>query len=251
MISPDAKAHLDTLSKPKIMDLATGNGIWATDLSELYPNADIIGLDLSDEQFPVHGQLPENVHLNTYDLFTPAPEMHRGKYDLVHLRLTVGWIHGRDGNVVLQNALSFLKPGGYLQWEENTGPNAERPNDAAWVVKPDGTYTRGWPSWLTALSSPSLLAAFSWLQGLPELFGQNGLEEVQVYRPEPRKALLRTHTDCLKWTLEEIHGAMIRGGVPGSQEMRRSAIAAMDEDVRKGYSFVYGWTIVVGRKPPS
>lgn len=45
------KLHLAPLNEPKkILDLGTGTGIWAIDMADLYPDATVIGTDLSPVQ---------------------------------------------------------------------------------------------------------------------------------------------------------------------------------------------------------
>lgn len=208
-LPPDVETYLQSLDRPRVLDLATGNGIWATELADRYPQMNVTGLDISDSQFPSAAETPENVSFAVHDAFNAVPEHYIGAFDSVHLRLTVGWIYNHNAEELLRNALKMLKPGGYLQWEENVGPDADRPHDGIWHIKPDGSFERAWPSWLRVLSSPALLTAFHWLQDLPARYKSFGLSEIQVHRPQPRKAILRTQVEVLRWTVAEVHGTMI------------------------------------------
>ena len=33
-------------TRPKVLDLGTGSGIWAIEMAELYPGVDVLGIDL-------------------------------------------------------------------------------------------------------------------------------------------------------------------------------------------------------------
>ena len=51
-ISMDNKLHLAPIGdKPgKILDVGTGTGIWAIEMGDEYPNAEVLGTDLSPTQ---------------------------------------------------------------------------------------------------------------------------------------------------------------------------------------------------------
>jgi len=47
----DGKLHLAPLDAPhRILDIGTGTGIWAIDVADEYPMAEVIGTDLSPIQ---------------------------------------------------------------------------------------------------------------------------------------------------------------------------------------------------------
>jgi len=47
----DGKLHLAPLDAPqRILDIGTGTGIWAIDIADEYPMAEVIGTDLSPIQ---------------------------------------------------------------------------------------------------------------------------------------------------------------------------------------------------------
>jgi precorrin-6B methylase 2 len=47
----DGKLHLAPVSEPhRILDIGTGTGIWAIDMADKYPMAEVIGTDLSPIQ---------------------------------------------------------------------------------------------------------------------------------------------------------------------------------------------------------
>jgi methylase of polypeptide subunit release factors len=53
----DDKLHLAPLLSPqRILDLGTGTGIWAINMADQYPSAEVIGTDLSPVQPKWYGQ---------------------------------------------------------------------------------------------------------------------------------------------------------------------------------------------------
>lgn len=138
------------LNKPdlKVADVATGTGIWLTELSKHLPaSAQLDGFDLSADQFAHPKCLPANVRLQICDATKNPPESLIGVYDIVHVRLLLAAIEGDDPSPVLchcQKLLSksrdpyrtydsehldevkpsltekvlALEPGGILQWDE-------------------------------------------------------------------------------------------------------------------------------------
>ncbi|TGO21545.1 hypothetical protein BPAE_0214g00160 [Botrytis paeoniae] len=106
----------------KIADIACGTGIWLIDLAKEFTksktNAQLDGFDISTNQYPNPALLPSNVKLDIMDIFKPVPERLRGQYDVVHISLLCVVIPGGDPRYVLDNVLTLLRPGGYIQWKE-------------------------------------------------------------------------------------------------------------------------------------
>jgi SAM-dependent methyltransferase len=101
-----------------IADIATGTGIYLTQLGESWPEATLDGYDLSAVQYPEATSLPGNVELKFLDVKKPVPQELEGTYDLVHVRLLSAAMLAPDWNPVVKNLAKLLKPGGALQWEE-------------------------------------------------------------------------------------------------------------------------------------
>ncbi|TGO62885.1 hypothetical protein BOTNAR_0107g00090 [Botryotinia narcissicola] len=106
----------------KIADVACGTGIWlidlAKELAKSKTNAQLDGFDISNNQYPHSALLPPKVKLDIIDIFKPVPERLRGQYDVVHISLLCVVIPGGDPRHVLDNVLTLLRPGGYIQWKE-------------------------------------------------------------------------------------------------------------------------------------
>ena len=92
------------LKEPKkILDLGTGTGIWAIDMADLYPDANLIGTDLSPVQPQWWGapdflsllninacscRVPDNVHFEINDVegdWTYTED----SFDYIHIRIMI------------------------------------------------------------------------------------------------------------------------------------------------------------------
>ena len=102
----------------RIADLATGTAIWALDIAQSFPSAQVDGFDIDLQQCPPLEWLPHNVTLREWNIFSNlSPEL-ENTYDVVHIRLLLLVIPDNNPRPLLRNVLRMLKPGGYLQWDE-------------------------------------------------------------------------------------------------------------------------------------
>lgn len=93
----------------KILDLGTGTGIWAIDMGEQYPSAEVIGTDLSPIQ---PSWVPPNVSFLIDDAESEW-EWPEGTFDMVHIRYLNGGIS--DWGALFAEAYRTLKPGGWIE----------------------------------------------------------------------------------------------------------------------------------------
>ncbi|KAI5364222.1 Putative S-adenosyl-L-methionine-dependent methyltransferase [Septoria linicola] len=94
-----------------ILDIGTGTGIWAIEVAEALPDAEVTGLDLSPIQ-PAF--VPPNCFFEIDDY--NVDWLDHDKYDLIHARELLG--SAPDWPAVYKQAFSALKPGGYLEAHE-------------------------------------------------------------------------------------------------------------------------------------
>ncbi|KAK3399766.1 S-adenosyl-L-methionine-dependent methyltransferase [Sordaria brevicollis] len=120
MVQLDGKLYLSPLDKKKVrrvLDVGTGNGMWAIDFADQFPDAEeIIGTDVSPIQ---PDWVPPNVKFEIDDCnleWTWEPN----SFDFTHMRMLSGVID--DWNKLFRNAYRCCKPGG---WVESMGTNAE------------------------------------------------------------------------------------------------------------------------------
>ncbi|KAL8890695.1 MAG: hypothetical protein Q9215_002203 [Flavoplaca cf. flavocitrina] len=102
--------HLAPLDHPKrILDIGTGTGIWAIEMAEQYPHAQIIGTDLSPVQ-------PNNVRFHIDDCEAKSWTWPEDYFDYIHSRYMIGSI----GNwaSMIRKAYKHTKPGGYFELQD-------------------------------------------------------------------------------------------------------------------------------------
>ncbi|KAI6775362.1 hypothetical protein HG530_002120 [Fusarium avenaceum] len=144
------KLHFAPLgdSTQTVLDIGTGTGIWAIEMGEQFPSANVLGIDLSPIQ-PTW--LPPNVHFMVDDVESTwlYPQDH---FDYIHSRHTVQAI--RDWPQLFGNALQHIKPGGWMELQEihhyphnaRTGvavPPSEHPVAQYWAYIEEGLAALG------------------------------------------------------------------------------------------------------------
>ncbi|KAI1658748.1 S-adenosyl-L-methionine-dependent methyltransferase [Daldinia decipiens] len=92
-----------------VLDIGTGSGIWSIEFAEQYPNAQVIGTDLSPMQ-PMW--VPPNVQFELEDCTQPW-SWGDNSFDFVHLRYLFGAIP--DWNEFIRQAYRVTRPGGWVQ----------------------------------------------------------------------------------------------------------------------------------------
>lgn len=98
----------------RILDIGTGTGFWAIDIADLYPGAEVYGIDLSPIQ---SNWVPPNCSFiidNVEDdwLYTPAQA-----FDYIHLRALSGSI--KDWPRLYAQAYQHMKPGGWIESQDH------------------------------------------------------------------------------------------------------------------------------------
>ncbi|KAL2258673.1 hypothetical protein VTK26DRAFT_7948 [Humicola hyalothermophila] len=96
----------------KVVDIGTGTGIWAIDFGDQYPNAEVIGTDVSPIQ---PAWVPPNVKFEIDDanLDWTWPD---NTFDFVHVRFLIGCIE--DWRKFYREAYRCCKPGGWIEHQE-------------------------------------------------------------------------------------------------------------------------------------
>ncbi|KAH6892915.1 S-adenosyl-L-methionine-dependent methyltransferase [Thelonectria olida] len=154
------------LEKPQsILDLGTGTGIWAIDMGDAYPSAEIIGTDLS----PIQPEwVPPNVIFQVDDatLEWTFPE---DKFDLIHARTLAGAI--QDWPALIHECYTHCKPGGFVEISEGRA-NFFCDDDS--LSKDSKTWE--WLSEFRRLSGP---LGFDIAPKLPEMLKVEGFENVE------------------------------------------------------------------------
>lgn len=92
-----------------ILDVGTGTGIWAIDMADTFPAAEVIGFDISPIQ-PTW--VPPNCRFDIDDAQLEWT-YREASFDFVHIRALYGSIS--DWSELYRQAFRVLKPGGYLE----------------------------------------------------------------------------------------------------------------------------------------
>ncbi|CCE28058.1 uncharacterized protein CPUR_01532 [Claviceps purpurea 20.1] len=108
----DDQLFLAPLEKDKIhrvLDVGTGSGIWAIEFADQFPNASVIGTDLSSCQ---PQWVPPNVSFEIDDA-TLEWTWNANHFDFIHMRYIVGGI--QDWTALLKEAYRCCAPGGWVE----------------------------------------------------------------------------------------------------------------------------------------
>ncbi|KAJ5392644.1 hypothetical protein N7509_008134 [Penicillium cosmopolitanum] len=94
----------------RILDIGTGTGIWAIEVGDQFPGAEVIGVDLSPIQ---PGWVPPNVRFVIEDMNQSDWSFAEGSFDLIHIRCLAGCLD--DWTAFLRRCYDHLRPGGRIE----------------------------------------------------------------------------------------------------------------------------------------
>ncbi|KAF9114189.1 hypothetical protein BGX27_011462 [Mortierella sp. AM989] len=123
MFQGNYNIKLDRKSKLRILDVATGTGVWALEMAYEFPTADVYGVDLS----PIYPTsetsskpVPPNCHFQLCNILDgiPFPDNY---FDFIYQRLLVYALSPAQRKQVNAELFRILKPSGHIQLVESDG----------------------------------------------------------------------------------------------------------------------------------
>ncbi|KAM5363321.1 hypothetical protein ACJA88_013632 [Fusarium oxysporum] len=151
-----------------VLDIGTGTGIWAIDFADQYPNAQVIGTDLSPIQ---PDWVPPNVRFELEDA-TSNWTWSNDSFDFVHMRYLIGAI--TDWGALFKEAFRCCKPGGFVESVE-VNPTFLSDDETAGDVMAVQTWNK-----LFREASKALGRSFCEIEGDVELLAASGFVDLQV-----------------------------------------------------------------------
>ncbi|KFY95488.1 hypothetical protein V498_03326 [Pseudogymnoascus sp. VKM F-4517 (FW-2822)] len=235
-------------SPQKILDLGTGTGIWAIEMADLFPSAEVIGTDVSAIQ-------PDWVGPNCSFEIDDAEQdwlYEPNSFDFIHNRNFVCAI--RNWERLIGQAFRHVKPGGWVEWHEKFpmfhSDDGTLKEDSA-IAKWGKTFFEASEIFGTSASSPKNLKRWMTEAGFVDVEEHILKLPVGIWPKDKRHKnigmfemvnmdegieglSLMLFTRALKWTREEVLMFLM--------EVRRDA---KDKSIHSYYHFY----VVFGRKP--
>ena len=224
----------------RVADVATGTGIWLTEIARQLPTAYLYGLDISLAQAPPREWLPHNVVLRTWDIFDEVPEELLGRFDLVHVRLLVLVVQKGDPRPIIRNLFKLLKPGGYLQWDDLNYPDTH--------IRVVGN-SSDTPKLHELRKMVYSQGRHDWTLQLVTLFNESGLIDTELFHYEDRPELIKANGEQHLLTMEEFASSLSAT----DRKLEASTISGLIRDVQKemsaGAALSMPRVVCIGKKP--
>ncbi|KAI1259441.1 hypothetical protein F5Y18DRAFT_433251 [Xylariaceae sp. FL1019] len=251
LLPPHIHSSITETSKaPKVLDLATGTGIWLTSVAKtLPPDSELVGLDFDTSKFPPAGSLPPNITLSKGNIFEPFPADLHGRFDVVNVRLILLALKVGDGTALMKNVMSLLKPGGFVVWSE-TGPTVQAVEPPSFAFyKFQDIHWRYAKQFGGDLNLPLGMVAYIKEAGYTECGDRAYPGGSQLYTRQDW--LERSHRQVMTFIPQTLRGIVSLGGVEGmeTKEQVDELVAELRKDFvgdRKVHPlFMRAW----GKKP--
>ncbi|MCJ1253639.1 Secondary metabolism regulator lae1 [Lignoscripta atroalba] len=176
---------------PRILDLGTGTGIWAIDMADKYPTAEVVGLDLVNIQ---PERIPPNLRFRIPRDYESPWSLGEDSWDLIHLRMAYGSVSSWPE--IYQKVFQHLKPG-YGHFEQVEIDLRPRCDDNTLPYKP----IIQWYEWLEDATNRASRSV-RYLQDTPQMLQAQGfvdIEEIVIRLPINSWPSDRHQKDVGRW----------------------------------------------------
>ncbi|KAB8236661.1 class I SAM-dependent methyltransferase [Aspergillus alliaceus] len=167
----DGRLCRTELTNPqKILDVGTGTGIWAIEVADDYPSAEVVGVDLSPIQ---PGWVAPNLRFFIDDV-SQEWTFPSNSFDFIHVRCLSGSL--TDWPTFLKHCYRHLKPGGKIELAEcRTQMNCDD------ETYPEGCHTYKWVAEFNRISHANgrVFDLFPQFKGL---LGDAAFTNIQVHQ---------------------------------------------------------------------
>jgi len=171
------------------LDLACGTGILTRKIAEKFPNAKIVGIDITKSYLDV-AKKNSNLSANISFILDDAEEFKLdSKFDCITASYLPKYC---DPKILVKNCVAHLKPGGKIIFHDFTypkNPSTRRLwNFFLTFLRLVGCFI---PSWKDALIGlPKLIRRSKWLDSYSDVMGKNGLKVNHQYLTYGASAIL-------------------------------------------------------------
>lgn len=119
----------------RILDQATGSGIWMRDMRATTSGAQNtwVGTDIEDAWFPA--DTPADTTYHHQSMTEPWPKEWEGTFDLVHSRMALPGVGTNPLEDTVKGLISLVKPGGWIQLVEMEWCNEMMTSGGPWAQK--------------------------------------------------------------------------------------------------------------------
>lgn len=231
-----------------ILDLGTGTGIWAMDMAEKFPNAHVIGNDVSPIQ---PNWVAPNIEFIVDDFEREWP-FEPNHFDFIHARCLAGCV--AEWPAFISRIFDHVKPGGYFESHES----------AVWAWSDDGSLKENSAlmEWQQAINyaGEKIGRDLNIYYKLKDWMIAAGFVDVQVsvyvlpFSPWPRdphlKALGRYQAVQLQQAIDSYSLRLITQVLGWSPDVAKIHNAKVKHELRDKRLHAYVQTVAVhGRKP--
>lgn len=238
-ISNHYLAPLAVAGTQTILDVGTGTGIWAVEMSNLFPQTHVIGVDVVLSSLP--RPLPSTCLFAQANILQglPFPD---AQFTFTHQRLLVAAIPALQWPKAVNELVRVTKPGGWIEMLE-----------VGDVIQHAGPATKRLLTWMTDISR-ELGFEMEVLRHLGNLLKQAGCQDIESQDiPVPLGAWAGTTGQMLKTDILYAYGAMKDSYCPRSNtppEVFDAMVqAAADEWEQNHCSYIFH--AAYGRRPVS